>query len=260
MVLLGTREISRRGSVLGRETFLVPVRWDPDQWPVASPGIGRVLAVERCPNLPIFHPKPRLARDDFDAKQLGLQWNFVRTPREPFWSLTDRPGWLRLNLFPQTLSDDTRSPAYIARRVEHFDYSAACKLDFTPDAPPESAGIAIRAGACNLRLVKTREKDAETIEIISQGQAERIIATTPAPTGPVYLKITCRDGLEYSFFTASLPEQWTQLGLDVDGDFLKPNAAPGARFTGAYIGMYATSNGAPTQNHADFDYFEYAGN
>ncbi len=30
-------------------------------------------------------------------------------------------------------------------------------------------------------------------------------------------------------------------------------------FTGAYIGMYASANGRPSDNVADFDWFEYAG-
>ena len=30
-------------------------------------------------------------------------------------------------------------------------------------------------------------------------------------------------------------------------------------FTGAYLGMYASSNGTPSNNTADFDWFEYLG-
>ena len=28
-------------------------------------------------------------------------------------------------------------------------------------------------------------------------------------------------------------------------------------FTGAYMGMYASSNGSESENHADFDWFHY---
>ena len=31
-------------------------------------------------------------------------------------------------------------------------------------------------------------------------------------------------------------------------------------FVGAYIAMYASSNGQPSANHVDFDWFEYQGN
>jgi hypothetical protein len=31
----------------------------------------------------------------------------------------------------------------------------------------------------------------------------------------------------------------------------------GYNYTGVYIGLYATSNGASTDNYADFDFFRY---
>lgn len=41
----------------------------------------------------------------------------------------------------------------------------------------------------------------------------------------------------------------------VDGRILSPDAAGG--FVGAYIGLYASSNGILSYNHADFGWFEY---
>jgi len=56
---------------LGRETFLVPVRWE-EGWPVVSPGIGRVELTYPAPNLP-EHPWPEIpARDDFDTSALAF--------------------------------------------------------------------------------------------------------------------------------------------------------------------------------------------
>jgi xylan 1,4-beta-xylosidase len=43
----------------------------------------------------------------------------------------------------------------------------------------------------------------------------------------------------------------------VDGRILSTPVAGG--FVGTYIGMYASSNGQPSQNVADFDWFEYLG-
>jgi alpha-N-arabinofuranosidase len=43
----------------------------------------------------------------------------------------------------------------------------------------------------------------------------------------------------------------------VDGRILSTPVAGG--FVGAYIGMYASSNGHPSENVADFDWFEYVG-
>ena len=42
---------------------------------------------------------------------------------------------------------------------------------------------------------------------------------------------------------------------NVDGRILSTPVAGG--FVGAYIGMYASSNGQPSDKVADFDWFEY---
>jgi alpha-N-arabinofuranosidase len=43
----------------------------------------------------------------------------------------------------------------------------------------------------------------------------------------------------------------------VDSRILSTPVAGG--FVGAYIGIYASSNGQLSTNHADFDWFEYIG-
>ena len=48
------------------------------------------------------------------------------------------------------------------------------------------------------------------------------------------------------------------LAENIDGRILSTPVAGG--FVGAYIAMYASSNGQPSTNHADFDWFEYHGN
>jgi xylan 1,4-beta-xylosidase len=50
---------------------------------------------------------------------------------------------------------------------------------------------------------------------------------------------------------------WIPIAQEVDGRILSTPVAGG--FVGAYIAMYASSNGQPGANHADFDWFEYVG-
>jgi len=71
-----------------------------------------------------------------------------------------------------------------------------------------------------------------------------------------FLKIAA-EGVYYSFLFSNNGNDWTPLQEHVDGSFL--GLAGAGRFTGTFIVMYASSNSAPSRNHADFDWFEYAG-
>ena len=53
--------------------------------------------------------------------------------------------------------------------------------------------------------------------------------------------------------TLSAHYEWAKQN-GADAEFLHRMAGG---FTGAYIGLYATSNHQPTENYADFDWFEY---
>jgi len=74
--------------------------------------------------------------------------------------------------------------------------------------------------------------------------------------GRLYLKVEAR-GQDYGFYVATEPEAWRPVAERVDGRLLSTPVAGG--FTGAYIGVYASSNGEPSTNVADFDWFEYLG-
>jgi xylan 1,4-beta-xylosidase len=137
-VLLAMRPMADGTWNTGRETFLVPVAWE-DGWPVFGPGEGRVLLEERAPAL-APHPWPAPPRvDTFDAPELGPEWLFLRTPRERWWSLTDRPGHLRLRLRPPSLADRA-NPSFVGRRVAHASYTASAALEVSPAGPASGRG------------------------------------------------------------------------------------------------------------------------
>lgn len=82
------------------------------------------------------------------------------------------------------------------------------------------------------------------------------MAEQPIRAGRLYLKVEAREQA-YSFYAASEPGSWFPVAEDVDGRILSTPVAGG--FVGAYIAMYASSNGQPSANYADFDWFEYLG-
>jgi xylan 1,4-beta-xylosidase len=130
MVLLAMRPYGGYYYNLGRETFLVPVRWE-DDWPIVSPGTGRVEFEYPVPNLPEYIWGVIPGRDDFNDTTLAYHWNFLRTPRDDFYSLTERPGYLRLRLRPQQLTEQS-NPSFVGRRQQHIDFTALTEFEFTP--------------------------------------------------------------------------------------------------------------------------------
>jgi len=259
MVVLGSRPYGGYFYNLGRETWLVPVRWE-DDWLIVSPGSGRIEWEYRRPQLPECRFPSPPACDHFDTPHLALSWNFLRTPRSSFWSLSERPGWLRLKLMPERLSERV-NPAFIGRRQQHIHFSARAAMRFTPAHAHECAGLAlIQTDNFHFRFVCTGAPSGAAVVRLEQRAdgEETVIAEHALPPfgGMIYWKVEAHEQA-YHFAYALAPEAWVDLAVAVDGRILSTQRAGG--FTGAYIGMYASSNGAASDNAAEFDWFEYYG-
>lgn len=237
-VLLAMRPYGDGSWNLGRETFLVPVGW-PDGWPLFNPGQGRVLLDDRAPEL-ARHPWPALPiRDDFDRPELGPQWLMIRTPREPWWSLTERPGHLRLRARPEALTE-RGNPSFVGRRQQHRDFAAAASIEA---AQGVTAGLAVlTSDAYQLRLEVT---DGTVRLVERRAGAQRVLASRPVRPGPMRLGVTTR-GHEYAF---TVDDAWL---ATADGRLLSWHEAGG--FFGAVLGVFAVGTGT---GHADIDWFDY---
>jgi alpha-N-arabinofuranosidase len=217
-VLLGIRP----GAALGRETFPAAVTWS-DGWPVISP---------------LAHTAQRAAlHDAFDG--LSPAWSTLRTPRTPFWAVG---AGLRLRLRPERLGEPV-NPSLLARPQEDPACEASVELDFTPAGPHEHAGLAVVLDDnAHLLLVRT----ADGLAVL---HGDAVLATEIVPAGPVRLGVRIR-GFAHTFRHATGSGQWHDL-VTVDATFLRP------LFTGVHIGLYASSNGRPSQNEALFTRFDY---
>ncbi|MDQ0110696.1 alpha-N-arabinofuranosidase [Paenibacillus harenae] len=258
MVCLASRPYGGPYRNLGRETFLVPVAWE-DGWPVVNPGKGIVEMESRRPALP-EHRYPSLpACDHFDREVLDDRWNYIRTPRGEFLSLTERPGYLRLRLKPESIAR-AENPSFIGRRQQHMRFAARTVMEFAPAANGEAAGLVLLQNHdFQLRAEYGMVDGMTAIRLIERRDGiERFIAERACEAGKLYLKVEA-DGQLYRFDYAKQAEQWEILAADVDGRLLSSDVAGG--FVGAYIGLYATSGGerSSADRYADFDWFEYKG-
>lgn len=81
---------------IGRMTFISPIFWT-NGWPQwgtpGNPGKVPDQAAKPVQNQVLSQLD---ASDDFSRPTLGFQWQWNHNPADSYWSLTDRPGFLRL--------------------------------------------------------------------------------------------------------------------------------------------------------------------
>lgn len=251
MVVLASRpQMGYRN--LGRETFLVPLDWE-DGWPVFCRGAGRIPMVDRVPALPQAPLRLPPACDHFDEPVLAPGWLTLRTPRDDFYSLGERPGHLRLYLRPATL-DAPVQPGFLGRRQLHHDWQALASLDFTPLEPEDCAGLAlVQSDAWHYRLEKGCAAVGMVDEVrlvrVAGGKAD-VLASQPTEGGRIVLGAAARDQRLRFWFRDGRGHDCL-VAEGVDGTLLSTERAGG--FVGSLIGLFAQGR----DQWADFDWFEY---
>ena len=253
MVCLGIRPWRGKYHHLGRETFLTSLSWSEDGWPVVR-DVESSMPAPRLPEHPFPAPPER---DDFNATALGLQWNYLRNPKPAGYSLTERPGFLRLK-GGETSLGSIDSPVFVGRRQEHMTCRAAAVLDFIPREENEEAGLALRGNERNYfalgLLLRHGKRRLMYRRVLAGRMKTRLLAELP-DRGSVILTVKATPS-RYEICYCSEGGKETRAAVE------KPSALATEKiggFTGVYFGMYATGNGKTCTTPADFDWFEYHG-
>jgi alpha-N-arabinofuranosidase len=253
MVAHAFRQLNEH-QILGRETFLLPVRWDKNAWPVVN-GDGTVSLNMEAPSLPgpvVQKTVPQ--RDDFDEKKLGFEWNHLNNTVEENYSLTARKGYLRLMGSDSSLAQ-LPNVTFVGRRQQHFDFNATTQLDFNPQRTNEEAGITLFKDVAYHYDLSVKNAAGKKMLLLTYnvGRIHHTEKELPLGHGPVQLRI--RGTQEYYTFEYSQTNGHFQKIGEVDTRFLSSETVGG--FTGVFIGVYATGNGQKSESPADFDWFGY---
>ena len=254
-VFLGFRPIQQYHHNLGRETFLAPVSWPKNGWPVINGDAPITLEMD-CPTLPL-HPVPPLpVRDDFNQEQLALQWNYLRNPIKQNYSLTDKEGTLTLLGSSVTL-DENDSPTFVGRRQQHIQFEATTPIDFTPKNPNEIAGITAYMNPQHHYdlYIEKGTKSRNIVLRYKLGKINHIEKKIPVKNSKIQLRIT-GNWNDYQFSYSEDGKTFKEIA-SVNTYFISKETAGG--FTGVYIGLYATGQGKKSQAKARFDWFDYEG-
>ncbi len=233
-VFLGTRPMNGEFETLGRETFIMPVRWSADGFPYMTqskdtiPWVLRREGVTRTPETTYGN---FMWRDDFESKKLHSEWVMLRGSAQKYYKTGKG---LRLQCSPYTTSQKEEIPAFVGRRLQHHKYTATTAVRFSPPAGERAGMLLLRdegrqyffaVGVDDVTLYKIGRKGEETLARHSLQHDGK----------PVSLRVVSH-GFTYDFYYSTDGATWTQLCTGVDASHLSCGG-----FTGSIIGMYAVS-------------------
>lgn len=142
---------------LGRVCHLQPVRW-VDDWPVMGCA-GEPVSIYRKPSVETFAPKMGLVTDDnFTEPKLGLQWQWNHNPVDTKWSLTERPGYLRLRAMPA--ENITRAKNTLTQKLIGGSGVITAEFDLSNMTDGQLAGLTFLGGAESENYIAMRKTES----------------------------------------------------------------------------------------------------
>lgn len=244
-VFLACRPINNRFENLGRETFLLPVTWTEDGYPLITQGDEVVPMIQKREGVKREEQVTFGNFSDFEEFNdsiLGLQWHTLRAPATDLYSLTATPGYLTLKC-ADVAASERATPALVARRMQHHEFEAQTRMLFNPETEAEKAGLILFKDEQHHYFFAFGKKGEEkTISLIQYAGREGIkeIASQVLPniTKVIDLKVISL-GETYTFcYSLNGGKEWTELCNGVDAEFLSTARCGG--FTGTVVGPYAT--------------------
>ena len=233
----------------GRIVHLQPVAWRED-WPLMGVdqdgnGVGEPVAQTQLPRAGIRQPIaiPQTS-DDFDAQTMAPQWQWQANHRDDWFSLSARPGWLRL--FSAQETDLQRLPQLLSQKFPARRFEVETLAELSSNETGIEAGLIV-IGQTHAALA-IRKNEAGIQVVYRENGAEHLIAETIS--NRVRLRVRVADGGKCAFqFSAA------------DSDFVSVSnvfQATAGLWIGAKVGIYCIAQNAAARGQADFDYFRFA--
>ena len=223
-----------RGGV-GRVLTLSPVRWI-DGWPQLGDEQGKVPATMRPYRSLTPDPSPNgegsnytrgiVCPDEFSSSKLGLHWQWNHNPIDKAWSLTERPGFLRLKT-NRVVPNLYLAPNTLTQRMEGPTCSGFILMDLSKMKDGDRAGLTAFNGDSGVLTVKkngkklTLEMSEQKVSLTDREKAvtnveEKVIESVPVVSTKLWLRL---DGDfqpghhdAANFFFSTDGENWKQIG------------------------------------------------
>ena len=258
-----------RGGV-GRVLTVMPCRWI-NGWPMLGDENGKVPDTVRP--LKSGEPEATIVKaDDFSQAKLGLHWQWNHNPIDQAWSLTERPGYLRLKT-NRVVPNIYLAPNTLTQRMEGPSCSGIIVMDLSKMKDGDRAGLAAFNSDTGALTVKktgkklTLEMNELKVELTDRNKEvknveEKTIESVELKQQKVWLRIDAdfrpvkaqgfMPGKDLATFYYSLDgETWTKMGSDYKMGFDWRRFFMGSKFG---IFNYATKKAG---GYVDIDTFDY---
>lgn len=240
---------------VGRIPTIQPVTW-VDGWPIMGDN-GKPLE-EVVVNIAAQGEDYVWDSDEFDSTQLALVWQWNHKPVADEWSLSERPGWMRIYAgSPVEGLDSARNS--LTQRTVGPKSSSVVKLDASGLKRGDRAGIAaFQSANCAIGVEYGPEGKQLVVRENSRAAKDVLVYSAPLENDNVWLRIdycftpSGGDGLEsdtarvlYSYDGENFTSVDYSLKMRFTLDY----------FTGYRTALYCYTTGKQNGGYADFDFF-----
>lgn len=229
---------------VGRVPVLMPCRWE-DGWPMLGNEEGKVPKIMKKP-IQGYPVTPLVISDHFDSPELDLHWQWNHNPDNSLWSLTERPGFIRLQT-GEVVKDIFSARNTLSQRTEGLECSGIISMDVSQMKDGDRAGLSAYCAEPGLISV-VMENGKKYLVMADRGNEKE---RTELNQNTVYLRMDCNFNTDEADFYYSLNKKdWTKLGSGFKMIYNLVHFM-GNRFA---IFNYATKSSG---GYVDIDYFEY---
>jgi beta-xylosidase len=249
--------VMKDSGTIGRMTYISPIIWS-NNWPVWGPSNapGRVPASAPMPivGAPAYSIP---TSDDFSSPTLGRQWQFNHNPDNTRWSLTERPGFLRLR--PTGATNFWYARNTLIQKGLGPSSSGVVKMDLSQLQPGDNCGLGALGKTNGIIAVTCNSPGNYTLSlklIVSTSSTKNNLITTTVTTAPyTNSTIFLRLGMDFikrkgAVLYSADGRNWTPLGgqFNIAYDWLT------GTFQGEQFAIFCF-NAQPGAGYVDVDWF-----
>ncbi len=250
MVCLAFRTQANNQHLTGRETYLAPVTWTEEGWPVVHKEgvIYTQMDVKTLPQSPDIDRSVTL--DFTKVHQMPHDWVYLRNPHKENYRLSSQGLELKGT---EIDLNSIESPTFVARRQQDIKFKAATTLRLTKSPVGATAGLSVYMDCMSHYEIAIEQTAPDTQCVVIKYQLNALYNATkqiPITEGSeITLQVKGSDDMYDFAYSTDNGKTFNSLG-GYNARYLSTETAGG--FTGITLGLFATGQG--TAVFSDFSY------